>query len=338
MSAQSVHKNGVAMDLRSGARTRRAIPTAALLAAALSLPLTTGRTGSGAGSGRHDTPAPPPSASAAPGRSPLAVEIDNVTAARPATGLDAADVVYAEQVEGGLSRLMAVYATRLPKTVGPVRSARESDLELLRQFARPTLAFSGAQRRLLPLVDGAPLRAEPPERAPGAYVRDTARAAPHNLYPHPAELLPTAPGEQALTTGFRYGPAPAGGTPTASSTVRYPAARFTFTWSAGRAGRLVTMDGTPAVTTDGGRLAPPTVVVQYVTVRESGYHDVLGNPTPYTGTVGSGRARVLRDGRSFDATWSRPAATDGTTFTTAAGSPLDFAKGQVRVVFAAAPD
>ncbi|SED95151.1 Protein of unknown function [Streptomyces misionensis] len=287
------------------------------------------------GHGRAEIPTPPPTATAA-GGSPLAVKIDNVPGARPQTGLDAADVVYAEQVEGGLSRLMAVYASRLPPVVGPVRSARESDLELLGQFHRPYLAFSGAQRRLLPLIDRAPLRPEPADRAPAAYYRDGTRAAPHNLFLRPARLVPSAPGRTALTTGFRYGPAPSGGTPAASRTVRYPQARFTFTWSAARHGWLIAMDGTPTTTTDGPRPAPPTVVVQYVTVRDSAYHDVLGNPTPFTRTVGTGKAEVLRDGRSYAATWSRPAASGGTTFTGADGAPLDFAEGQVWVVFARA--
>ncbi|MEW2624012.1 DUF3048 domain-containing protein [Streptomyces sp. NPDC048106] len=288
--------------------------------------------------GRPDGgPVPTASPAATPaGGSPLAVKIDNVPAARPQTGLDAADVVYVEQVEGGLSRLMAVYASRLPEVVGPVRSARESDLELLRQFDRPYLAFSGAQRALLPLIDRAPVRPEPPDRASGAYYRDSARSAPHDLCLRPARLLRSAPGQGALTTGFRYGPAPSGGTPVASRTVRYPAARFTFTWSAPRHGWLITTDGTPTVTTDGPRPAPPTVVVQYVGIHDSPYHDVLGNPTPFTETVGSGRAEVLRDGRSYAATWSRPAADGGTAFTGPDGEPLDFAAGQVWVVFARA--
>ncbi|MEV6840484.1 DUF3048 domain-containing protein [Streptomyces sp. NPDC051133] len=330
--------------MRHRARMGRAASAAVVVTAALAASLTAGcshhdRAGHGPAPAPARTPAtiPAPGRSVAPAGSPLAVKIDNVPAARPQTGLGAADVVYAEQVEGGLSRLMAVYATTLPKTVGPVRSARESDLELLRQFDRPTLAFSGAQRKLLPLIDRAPLRPETPDGAPGAYYRGPGRAAPHDLYLHPARLLPSAPGRGALTTGFSYGAAPSGGTPTASRTVRYPAARFTFTWSAARHGWLVAMDGVPTVTTDAGRPAPATVVVQYVTVRTSRYHDVLGNPTPYTETVGSGRAQVLRDGRSFDASWSRPAATGGTAFTTADGGPLNFARGQVWVVFAEAP-
>ncbi|MDX3241915.1 DUF3048 domain-containing protein [Streptomyces sp. ME18-1-4] len=313
--------------------------SAAALAAALTVSLAAGCTSS------HETSRPDDgrSASQSPGTtgpgtgSVLAVKIDNAPGARPQTGLDAADVVYAEQVEGGLSRLMAVYATRLPAAVGPVRSARESDLELLRQFDRPVLAFSGAQGKLLPLIDRAPLDAVTPEKASGAYYRGTDRAAPHNLYLRPSRLLPAAPGAAALTTGFRHGAAPAGGRAERSQTVRYPAARFTFTWSASRARWLVSMDGTPSVTAAGQPVAPATVVVQYVTVRASRFHDFLGNNTPYTETVGAGKAEVLRDGRVFDVNWKRATATDGTDFTADDGKPVAFAEGQVWVVFVKAP-
>lgn len=196
---------------------------AALTAAALLAGCTvTGTDGDGRGrdDGRRDG-----QVSAPPVGSVLAVKIDNVSAARPQTGLDAADIVYAEQVEGGLSRLMAVFATEFPETVGPVRSARESDLELLRQFHEPTLAFSGAQGKLLPLIDRAPLRAETPEDAEDAYFRGDEKPIPHNLYLRPDELIDSPPGADALTTGFRFGPAPAGGAPRtpARSAIRRPA-------------------------------------------------------------------------------------------------------------------
>jgi hypothetical protein len=321
---------GRVVGMRRTARARRSAVTALLAAVALAAGCT-------AGPGQDDDGRPRPEPSRSPGGTAapvLAVKIDNVPAARPQTGLGAADVVYAEPVEGGLSRLMAVYATRLPQSVGPVRSARESDLELLGQFHRPTLAFSGAQSKLLPLIDRAPLRAETPGRTPGAYVRDPGRPAPYNLYLDPGRLMAAAPGADALTTGFRYGAAPEGGAAAASRTVRYPAARFTFTWSARHAGWLVAMDGTPAVTAEGGRLAPATVVVQYVTVRDSAYRDFLGHATPYVETVGSGRAQVLRDGRAHEVRWKRGTAAEGTRFTTAGGAPVNFARGQVWVVFA----
>lgn len=263
------------------------------------------------------------------------MKIDNVSAARPQTGLDAADVVYAEQVEGGLSLLMAIYASKLPKAVGPVRSARESDLELLRQFHTPTLAFSGAQHKLLPVIAKAPLHAVSADEGSSAYYRSASKAAPTTSFcTRSAHALRA--GAAALTTGFHFGAAPAGGNPETSRTVRFPAARFTFAWSASKHRWLVSMDGTPTVTTDGKRVAPATVVVQYVKVRNSTYHDVLGNNTPYTETVGSGTAKVLRDGKVFDADWKRPTVSDGTDFTTTDGAPMNFAKGQVWVVFAKA--
>ncbi|MFC9101320.1 MULTISPECIES: DUF3048 domain-containing protein [Streptomyces] len=307
----------------------------ALLAAAVAAALAAGCT-SGPGA-REDGRSPESTASPAtpsghPG-SVLAVKVDNVRAARPQTGLEAADVVYVEPVEAGLSRLMAVYATGFPESVGPVRSARESDLDLLRQFDRPTLAFSGAQSKLLPLIDRAPLRAAPPDEDSDAYVRDEDRPAPHNLYVRPGRLMAEPPGADALTTGFRYGDAPEGGRAVSSRTVRYPSASFTFTWSESRDRWLVGMDGDPARTADGGRLAPATVVVQHVDVRESEFHDFRGNYSPYVESVGSGQAEVLRDGRVYEATWKRGGATDGTDFTARDGERLDFAEGQVWVVF-----
>ncbi|KOU78111.1 hypothetical protein ADK57_01325 [Streptomyces sp. MMG1533] len=325
-----------------GARTRRAATAVALLAVAATASLVAGCTGGrgtvedGRGQLRTPTESGGGSQSGAAAGSVLAVKIDNARTARPQTGLNSADIVYAEQVEGGMSRLMALYATKLPKAVGPVRSARESDLELLRQFEQPTLAFSGAQGKLMPLINNAPLVVQTPGKVSGAYYRGTDRSAPHNLFLRPDRLLSAAPGTDALTTGFHYGTAPSGGQPETSRTVRYPSASFTFTWSADRSRWLVSMDGTPTVTSDGKRVAPATVVVQYVKVRESAFYDFLGNNTPYTETVGSGKAEVLRDGRAYDVNWSRPEAAEGTEFTTSGGTPVNFAKGQVWVVFAKA--
>src|SRR6516225_7952617 len=80
----------------------------------------------------------------------LAVKIDNIVHARPQTGLTRADIVYVLPVEGGLSRVLAIFSSHYPRVIGPVRSAREDDLELLRQFGRPAFAYSGATATLLP--------------------------------------------------------------------------------------------------------------------------------------------------------------------------------------------
>ncbi|MGW2175686.1 DUF3048 domain-containing protein [Streptomyces sp. NPDC001705] len=316
-------------------RSARGARGAALVAVTAAVALAAGCTAGSGGKDNGRAPEPERSHTSAPATGPvLAVKVDNAPEARPQTGLDAADVVYAEPVEGGLSRLMALYATRLPEEVGPVRSARESDLELLRQFDRPTLAFSGAQSKLLPLIERAPLRAVTPGDAPGAYVRHADRQAPHNLYLRPGELPAEPAGSAALTTGFTFGKAPGGGRAEPSRTVRYPATSFTFTWSESRDRWLVSLDGSPAGAADGEGPAPATVVVQHVTVHDSAFRDFRGSNSPYVESVGSGRAEVLRDGRTYDATWTRGTAADGTTFTTRDGAALNFAEGQVWVVFA----
>jgi hypothetical protein len=85
-------------------------------------------------------------------RRELIFKIDNVPQARPPTALTKADIVYLLPVDGGLSRIMAVFSSHIPPVVGPVRSSREEDIKLLRQFGRPAFAFSGAQPHPLPVV------------------------------------------------------------------------------------------------------------------------------------------------------------------------------------------
>ncbi|MBL1067612.1 DUF3048 domain-containing protein [Streptomyces sp. 7-21] len=259
----------------------------------------------------------------------LALKIDNVETARPQTGLEAADIVYVEPVEAGLTRLLTIFSSELPDQVGPVRSGRESDLELLRQFGEPAFAYSGVQSRLLPVFAEAPLYPVTPDLVPDAYERAGDRPAPHNLYADPAALLDAAPdASEASGIGFRFGDAPAdGGAPFGRYEVAFPSASFTFSWSEEDARWEVALDGE-----DSG-LQAATVVVQEVTIRDSRFHDSAGSVTPYTETTGSGRATVLRDGQAFEAEWSRPSPDDGTEFTTPDGEPMRFAPGQVWVLF-----
>jgi Protein of unknown function (DUF3048) N-terminal domain/Protein of unknown function (DUF3048) C-terminal domain len=294
----------------------------------------------GAGSGATATAAPivsPLTGRPAPANRPvLAVKIDNVAAARPQTGLGSADVVYVEPVEGGLSRIMAIFSAALPARIGPVRSARESDLELLRQFGRPGLAYSGANGSVLSLIAAAPVADLSQDRVPSAYTRSSSHRAPHNLYANPRVLLEHGQGiSVAKSIGFQFGALAAGeGTATTRKVIRYGAATTGFTWSPTRRRWDVTLDGRAATTTDDGRLGAATVVIQYTQITSSALHDVLGNTTPYTHSVGSGKAVVLRDGVAIQARWARTSADSGTTFTTTTGQSLPFAAGPVWVVFA----
>ncbi len=264
----------------------------------------------------------------------LTVKIDNIVNARPQTGLTRADIVYVLPVEGGLSRFLAVFSSHYPHVIGPVRSAREDDLELLRQFGRPAFAYSGATATLLPYIHRTARIVDLYAGIASGYYRDSTRVAPYNLYAHPQQLLRQAShASKAHDIGFRFGPPPPGGKATRSASVSYPAASFRFTWSAAKGRWLVSMDGRPAVTTDGGRLMPATVVIQHTKVRTSRFLE-YGKPPPYAESTGSGTALVLRDGKAWTTHWSRPTADGGTTYTTTSGKRMTFAPGQVWVVLA----
>src|SRR5262249_17813866 len=195
--------------------------------------------------------------------------------------------------------------------------AREDDLELLRQFGRPAFAYSGATATLLPYIHRTARIVDLYAGIASGYYRDNSRVAPYNLYAHTRELLKQASrASKARDIRFRFGPPPPGGKATRSASVSYPAASFRFTWSAAKDRWLVSMDGRPAVTTDGGRLSPATVVIQHTTVRTSRFLE-YGKPPPYAESTGSGTALVLRDGKAWATRWSRPNANGGTTLTTA---------------------
>ena len=259
----------------------------------------------------------------------IAAKADNIADARPPANLTSADIVYLLPVEGGLSRIFAVYSSRIPKVIGPVRSARQDDLALLRQFGRPGFAYSGATPHLLPFIARA--RVVNLYDTP-AYFRDGNRVAPPNLYADGRVLRAEARGAStARDIGFRFGPPPPGGRPATSFSVSYPAAAFRFRWWARTHRWLVWMDGYAGHRRR--RRAP-----------RRGHRDHPGHgraevpvpgirrSSPSARSAGSGTAVVLRDGRAWRVRWSRPDPDSGTAYTLPSGARMTFAPGQVWVV------
>ncbi len=149
----------------------------------------------------------------------LVVKIDDTTQAHPQIGLDKADLVYIEEVEGGLTRLAAVFSSQIPAQIGPVRSARISDIDLLSQYGHVAFGYSGAQSKMLPVIAAANLENLGAQReSPTIYTRDTARFAPVNLILQ-ANLLMSKLLDQKVSIvtsknmGWTFGPAPVGGEP-----------------------------------------------------------------------------------------------------------------------------
>jgi len=264
------------------------------------------------------------------GRRVLAVKVDNTGSAHPQQGLSKADVVYVEQVEGGLTRLMALFSSRLPQAVGPVRSARISDLHILRSYGKVAYAYSGAQGKLLPVIHRAPLRDVSAYHARG-YYRVAGRLAPYNELASPRQLLRQAPGAaRARDVGFRFGPPQTPGRRVRALQASWPAASIAAAWSPARHRWLLSMDGRPDLAAEGGQLSARTVVVQFVDMPDSRFHDFLGNYTPLVQVTGSGGAWVLRDGRAYRARWTRRGA--GRTRFAHAGKPVTFAAGPTWVL------
>jgi hypothetical protein len=259
----------------------------------------------------------------------LAVKIDNVGPAQfEQTGLDSADVVYAIQVEGGLSRYLAIYdSNHVPAQVGPVRSARQTDIPLLAAYGRVGLAYSGAISGLLPDLARADLQNITP--ADGLFSHGGTMPtyiAPSSVFAAYPQLAP------AKNVGFTFGAEPAGGTPADSVTANMPAASFTFTASG--TSWLVSVDGHPAVTTDQGRTTTTNVIIQHVDVLPGKYTDYnAAEPANevFSQTTGHGTAEFYRDGKVWHGEWSKPTDTSPTSYTVN-GVPMHLAPGRTWVV------
>lgn len=265
----------------------------------------------------------------------LIVKLDNTHNAQPHAGLKDADVVYIEEVEYGITRLAAVFSSIIPDHIGPVRSARITDIDLLAQYGTPAFAYSGAQRKMYPAIDGASIIDVSPRKGAEGYARDFDRRAPYNYFLDGTVAIERAPDASLdRDMGFVFSPdAPAGGLPNTKAKMKWGYAKAMFTFDPLTGLYKVNLNGyrAEAAENENGQNAA-TVVIQYVKQEPSKYFDKGGGNTPHAETIGTGTATILRDGFSYDVTWSRPSATVGTTFTMADGSPMPFKPGQQWIV------
>ena len=265
----------------------------------------------------------------------LVVKIDDTTQAHPQAGLEDADIVYIEQVEGGLTRLAAVFSSKIPQVIGPVRSARISDLEILEQFGRVAFAYSGAQSKLLPVIAAANLENLGAQRqSPIIYSTDPLRRQPFAMMLQAQKLMANVAKAQlpvaiSKPIGWSFGEKPETGTAISSVKVFWPANSYGATWSAIEKRWLLSLGDKPNLSSSGLHLGPTTFVIQLVSITDSIYRDKVGGVTPYSETVGAGKGYVMRDGLAIAANWSRPSGDQGTTWTTATGDEIKFAAGQV---------
>jgi Protein of unknown function (DUF3048) N-terminal domain/Protein of unknown function (DUF3048) C-terminal domain len=278
-----------------------------------------------------------------PPRAALGVKIDDTERGRPQSGLVQADVVFEEMVEGGLTRLLAVFQSHDPDTVGPVRSARSTDLFILAELGQPLFAWSGANPTFAAAVEAADLLDVGVGAAPDAYRREPDRPAPYNLYAAPELLRAAVAGDSAASVPppplFSYRDE---GAPLSGAGVE-PVAEFRTTgsgglstgiawdWDAASSSWLRSQDGTPHVDRDGERVRAANVIVRFTPYRDSGVRDSVGAVVPEADAVGEGDAWLLSDGHLQRGRWMKPSADAPTAYVDSDGAPLRLTPGQTWV-------
>ena len=283
------------------------------------------------------TPEPPPAVDALTGgplnQGPvIAAKIDNTSAGLPQYGIADADITYIEQVEGGLTRLMPVFHTVLPTDVGPVRSVRTTDAELLPAFGVPALVFSGGGGIPLAAIANTPVIQVAEEQGAGGFSR-VGGNAPYNLH---SDLTQVAANTTGLTPARSIGMVFAATDPrvdaaagAAGVRVRFQAARAGFDWTGSN--YQVNREGSPLHDANGTSVVADNVLIQHVDFEPDGEVDSVGSPSYISHTVGSGSFELYRDGKVLTGNWSRPTADQPFQFLDAGGQPVPFKPGKTWV-------
>ncbi len=274
------------------------------------------------------------------GRPAQVVKVDNTSKARGRqAGLAAADLVYVELVEGGATRLAAVFHSTDADPVGPVRSARTSDVALTANLNRPLFAYSGAAAGVLDIVRGANLVDLGFDVQPGAYqVRGSGVLRFYIASPTFFGLAAPGAGPPPPLFAYRAGGAgvtAAGAEDARGVTLSYGGLTNTqVSYEASPAGWARSQDGSPFTEESGARIEPANVIVQFVEYASSGFVDVTGTPSPEAVLVGEGEAWVLTGGKLIRGRWSRPDLAAATTYTDSAGAPIGLTPGRTWVELA----
>jgi hypothetical protein len=272
----------------------------------------------------------------------VVVKIDNVDPARPQTGIREADIVYEELVEGGLTRLAAVYQSQYPPTVGPVRSGRLTDSAIADDLNHPVFAYSGTNGIFLPILRSQPLTDVDDGNHPALFYRSDVSAAPHNLYSNVLALAGASTTHAPPRPLFSYVTGRsvfngAGMVPVSSVGVRFPQATITWAWDAKARLWLRTQNGTIDVDRAGIQISTANIVVQFVPYYTSAMATGEGGPPapiPAGELVGSGTAWYFSNGHLVKGTRTRPSLTALTSYKDTKGATIRLTPGHTWVELA----
>jgi hypothetical protein len=277
---------------------------------------------------------------AVPPRAALAVKIDNAPKARPQAGINDADVVVEEGVEGGVTRFFTLFHSKDAPSVGPVRSARSTDLLFALQLGRPLFSYSGANKVFAAQVGKAPLLDVGVGRLPNAYRREPNRPAPYNLF-SATNTLYGAAGDTVTPPPALFSYRPAGeAVPEAGSEPARPVeavwklnitTTVVFAWDEASKTFRRSTDGRPHVDAANTQVTTENVVFQVVGYRNTGLVDTSGAAVPEAELIGEGEVWVLTGGRLVKGRWSRPTESQVTAYTYPSGEPIRLTPGRTWV-------
>jgi len=260
----------------------------------------------------------------------LAVKIDNHPRARPQSGIDQADMVMEMLVEG-ITRFITIWHESDSDYLGPNRSGRPTDAEVLPGFNEPTFTISGAQGWVQNMITGNGVNLIK-ELSEGTF-RISGRSAPHNLYVDTNVLRETAderaypdlPPEGPI---WEFGPMPADATPASSVNIGFSGNPVVWDWDETEGLWLRTASGQESMVRDEEgietRIGVPVMVALFV-------EQYSNNGLPSSHTIGSGEAYVFADGEYVQGTWEREEMTDWFTLTDADGNVIPVPPGKIWV-------
>jgi hypothetical protein len=269
---------------------------------------------------------------------PLVVKVANDPAARPQSGMAQADLVLEIPVEGGITRYALVFQSQDPSKVGPVRSARQSDLNYLSAL-RAILAHVGASEPVTKMIRDAAKNGSFVDidefQHPDAFERVTGKAAPYNAYTSGSKIHQAAgePGRARVDVPVLRFDALVGkavGTDATSLVVPYTGAgKVTYAFDAAAGSYHRTQGGQVTMDADAKKeVMPDNVVVIKTEVKEiPGTADVTGAASVDFRATGSGAVVLLREGKRFEGTWTRGGASEMYRFSDAAGAAIPLKQG-----------
>jgi hypothetical protein len=255
--------------------------------------------------------------------------------ARPQAGFNQADVVIEILTEGGVTRLASIFHSGDAEEVGPVRSFRTSELDIVPALGLPLFAYSGANAGFLArLRESGRVVDVGVDNARGAYRRVSGRAQDQSLMASTTALRAAA-GAQGTPppAWFTYRPDTAaspgeGATPASGVSFTLAgagSAPVDYTWD-GR-GYARVQKGTPHTDTLGVQAAPPNVIIQFAQYIDTGARDTSGAVVPEAQVIGGGEAWMFTNGSVVVGQWAKADPAAVTTYTDPAGQPVGLTPG-----------